>query len=98
MVFNKTVGLKDTWEEKGKKDENSLNNSLKEINRYFKTDDAQEKTNLEKMIGENLKSVENFSLLQQALRKNINNNKGSRKNRKSRRTEKRQAQQEKRQA
>jgi glutaminyl-tRNA synthetase len=25
LVFNKTVGLKDAWEEKGKKDTNSIN-------------------------------------------------------------------------
>ncbi|MDG1870688.1 MAG: glutamine--tRNA ligase/YqeY domain fusion protein, partial [Flavobacterium sp.] len=36
LVFNKTVGLKDAWEEKGKKELNSINNSLKEINKYFK--------------------------------------------------------------
>ncbi|NHM06126.1 glutamine--tRNA ligase/YqeY domain fusion protein [Flavobacterium sp. CYK-4] len=77
LVFNKTVGLKDTWEEKGKKDENSINNSLKEINRYFKAENEQERANIEKMIGESLNSVENFSLLQNALRKNINNNKSS---------------------
>lgn len=77
LVFNKTVGLKDAWEEKGKKDENSLNNSLKEINKYFKTEQVQEKAEIEKTIGETLKSVENFSLLQNALRKNINNNKSS---------------------
>lgn len=77
LVFNKTVGLKDTWEEKGKKDENSISNSLKEINRYFKAENEQERANIEKMIGESLNSVENFSLLQNALRKNINNNKSS---------------------
>src|SRR5690606_27949015 len=26
LVFNRTVGLKDAWEEKGKKDENAINN------------------------------------------------------------------------
>lgn len=36
LVFNKTVDLKDSWEEKGKKEENTVNNSLKEINKYFK--------------------------------------------------------------
>jgi glutaminyl-tRNA synthetase len=29
IVFNKTVGLKDAWEEKGKKEENVLMNTQK---------------------------------------------------------------------
>ena len=36
IVFNKTVGLKDAWEEKGKKEENLLMNTQKEINKYVK--------------------------------------------------------------
>ncbi|WP_166767722.1 glutamine--tRNA ligase/YqeY domain fusion protein [Flavobacterium psychrophilum] len=39
LVFNKTVGLKDAWEEKGKKEENLLMNMLKEINKYVKEKD-----------------------------------------------------------
>jgi glutaminyl-tRNA synthetase len=34
IVFNKTVGLKDAWKEKGKKEENVLMNTQKEINKY----------------------------------------------------------------
>jgi glutaminyl-tRNA synthetase len=77
LVFNKTVGLKDAWEEKGKKEENSINNSLKEINKYFKVATDEERLAIENMIGESIKSISNFSLLQNALKKNINNNKGS---------------------
>jgi glutaminyl-tRNA synthetase len=77
LVFNKTVGLKDAWEEKGKKEENTINNSLKEINKYFKADTDEERLAIENPIGENLKMISNFSLLNQALRKNINNNKSS---------------------
>lgn len=77
LVFNKTVGLKDAWEEKGKKDENSINNSLKEINKYFKVESQDERNAVEKMISESIESIANFSLLQNALRKNINNNKSS---------------------
>jgi len=76
LVFNKTVGLKDAWEEKGKKEDNSINNSLKEINKYFKVE-AEERAVIEKTISESIKTISNFSLLQQSLRKNINNNKSS---------------------
>ncbi|OYU81353.1 MAG: glutamine--tRNA ligase [Flavobacterium sp. BFFFF1] len=76
-VFNKTVGLKDAWEEKGKKEENAINNSLKEINKYFKVATEEERQAVEDMIAENIKSISNFSLLQNAIRKNVNNNKSS---------------------
>jgi len=77
LVFNKTVGLKDAWEEKGKKEENAINNSLKEINRYFKVATDSERAAIENAIAENIKSVGNFSLLQHTVRKNVNNNKAS---------------------
>ncbi len=76
LVFNKTVALKDTWEEKGKKEENIISTSLKDINKYFKVE-YDERRAIEKAIGANIKSVTNFSLLQNALKKNINNNKSS---------------------
>lgn len=76
LVFNKTVGLKDAWEEKGKKEENAINNSLKEINKYFKVE-ADERTVIEKSIAENIKTVTDFSLLQNAFKKNVSNNKSS---------------------
>lgn len=76
LVFNRTVGLKDAWEEKGKKEENIINASLKDINKYFKVE-ADERAVIEKAIGENIASVSNFSLLQNTLKKNINNNKSS---------------------
>ncbi|MEP6804579.1 MAG: glutamine--tRNA ligase, partial [Flavobacterium sp.] len=77
LVFNKTVGLKDAWEEKGKKEENSINNSLKEINKYFKVETKPERIAIESAIGESIRNVSSFSLLQNSLKKNINNNKGS---------------------
>lgn len=77
LVFNRTVGLKDSWEEKGKRETNIVNNSLKEINRYFKTNSAEERLALEEKIGAELGSLENFSLVQNALRKNIDNNKSA---------------------
>ncbi len=76
LVFNRTVGLKDAWEEKGKKEENIINASLKDINKYFKVE-YDERRVIEKAIGENIASVSNFSLLQNTLKKNINNNKSS---------------------
>jgi glutaminyl-tRNA synthetase len=77
LVFNKTVGLKDAWEEKGKKDSNSINNALKDINKYFKVGTRDERIAIRKAIGETLAGIENYSLLQNSLKKNINNNKSS---------------------
>jgi len=77
LVFNKTVGLKDAWEEKGKKEENSINNSLKDINKYFKVATREERIAIRKAIGEILAGISNYSLLQNSFRKNINNNKSS---------------------
>jgi glutaminyl-tRNA synthetase len=77
LVFNKTVGLKDAWEEKGKKEENSINNALKEINKYFKVTTREERITIRKAIGETLSGIANYSLLQNAFKKNINNNKSS---------------------
>ena len=77
LVFNKTVGLKDAWEEKGKKELNSINNSLKEINKYFKVATKPERLAIEESIGETIASIANYSLLQNSFKKNINNNKAS---------------------
>nr|WP_223845630.1 glutamine--tRNA ligase/YqeY domain fusion protein [Flavobacterium selenitireducens] len=77
LVFNKTVGLKDAWEEKGKKEENAVNNSLKEINKFFKVSTDEERSTIEKAISENIKSLANFSLIQNSFRKNVTNNKSS---------------------
>ncbi len=77
LVFNKTVGLKDAWEEKGKKEENSLNTALKEINKYFKVETREERIAIRKAIGETLAGIANYSLLQNSFKKNINNNKSS---------------------
>lgn len=76
-VFNKTVGLKDAWEEKGKKEENAINNSLKEINRYFKAASDADRLAIERGIADYIAGVANFSLLQNSIRKNVNNNKAS---------------------
>ncbi|WP_026977280.1 glutamine--tRNA ligase/YqeY domain fusion protein [Flavobacterium tegetincola] len=76
LIFNKTVGLKDAWEEKGKKEENAINNSLKDINKYFKVDAENQKI-IEQAIAQNIESISDFSLLQNAIRKNTNNNKSS---------------------
>jgi glutaminyl-tRNA synthetase len=77
LVFNKTVGLKDAWEEKGKKEENSINNALKEINKYFKVATRDDRIAIRKAIGETLSGIANYSLLQNSFKKNINNNKTS---------------------
>ena len=77
LVFNKTVGLKDAWEEKGKKDSNSINNALKDINKYFKVNTREERIAIRTAIGETLAGISNYSLLQNSFKKNINNNKSS---------------------
>lgn len=77
LVFNKTVALKDAWEEKSKKEENSIHASLKEINKYFKVTTREERIVIRKAIGETLAGISNYSLLQNSFKKNINNNKAS---------------------
>lgn len=77
LVFNKTVGLKDAWEEKGKKEENLLMNTQKEINKYVKEKDENAAENLLKPIIENIKSIDNYSLITQTIIKNIKNDNNS---------------------
>ena len=77
LVFNKTVGLKDAWEEKGKKEENLLMNTQKEINKYVKEKDEDAAENLLKPIIENIKSIDNYSLITQTIIKNIKNDNNS---------------------
>ncbi|WP_310555298.1 glutamine--tRNA ligase/YqeY domain fusion protein [Flavobacterium sp.] len=73
LVFNKTVGLKDAWEEKGKKEENLLMNMQKEINKYVKEKDETVAENLLIPIIENIKSIDNYSLIVNTIIKNIKN-------------------------
>ena len=73
LVFNKTVGLKDAWEEKGKKEENLLMNTLKELNKYVKEKDENAAEVILKPIIENIKSIDNYSLIINTILKNIKN-------------------------
>ncbi len=73
LVFNKIVGLKDAWEEKGKKEENLLMNMQKEINKYVKEKDDTAAENLLIPIIENIKSIDNYSLIVNSVIKNIKN-------------------------
>lgn len=73
LVFNKTVGLKDAWEEKGKKEENLLMNTLKELNKYVKEKDENAAEVILKPIVENIKSIDNYSLIINTILKNIKN-------------------------
>jgi glutaminyl-tRNA synthetase len=73
LVFNRTVGLKDAWEEKGKKEENLLMSMQKEINKYVKEkDEAVANITLEAVI-KTIKSIDNFSLICQTIIKNVKN-------------------------
>jgi glutaminyl-tRNA synthetase len=73
LVFNRTVGLKDAWEEKGKKEENLLMSMQKEINKFVKEkDDAVANVTLDAII-ETIKSIDNFSLICQTIIKNVKN-------------------------
>ena len=77
LVFNKTVGLKDAWEEKGKKEENVLMNTQKEINKYVKEKDASAAEAILNTIVENIKTIDNYSLVNQTIVKNIKNDNNS---------------------
>ncbi len=77
LVFNKTVGLKDAWEEKGKKEANLLMNTQKEINKYVKEKDENAAELILKNIIDNIKSIDNFSLLNQMIVKNVKNDNNS---------------------
>ena len=73
LVFNKTVGLKDAWEEKGKKEENLIVNMQKEINKYVKEKDETAAENMLIPIIENIKLIDNYSLIVNTITKNIKN-------------------------
>ena len=73
LIFNKTVGLKDAWEEKGKKEENLLMNTQKEINRYVKEKEENNALLILDSIVENIKTIDNYSLIIQTIIKNIKN-------------------------
>ena len=77
VVFNKTVALKDAWEEKGKKEENLLMNTQKEINKYVKEKDLSAAQVILNTIVQNIKTIDNFSLLNQTVLKNIKNDNNS---------------------
>ncbi|QKJ61989.1 glutamine--tRNA ligase/YqeY domain fusion protein [Flavobacterium sp. M31R6] len=77
LVFNKTVGLKDAWEEKDKKEANLLMNTQKEINKYVKEKDDNNASVLLNAIVDNIKSIDNFSLLCQTVVKNVKNDNNS---------------------
>ena len=73
IIFNKTVGLKDAWEEKGKKEENLLMNTQKEINKYVKEKEENNALLILNSIVANIKSIDNYSLIIQTVVKNIKN-------------------------
>ncbi len=73
LVFNKTVGLKDAWEEKGKKEENLLMIMQKEINKYVKEKDENAAEIILRPIIENIQSIDNYSLIVNSVIKNIKN-------------------------
>jgi len=77
LIFNKTVGLKDAWEEKGKKEANLLMNTQKEINKYVKEKDASNADLMLENIVANIKSIDNFSLISQTVAKNVKNDNNS---------------------
>jgi len=77
LVFNKTVGLKDAWEEKGKKEENLLMNTQKEINKYVKEKEVKNADLILGSIIETIKTIDNYSLIIQTIIKNIKNDNNS---------------------
>ncbi|MEC5165207.1 glutaminyl-tRNA synthetase [Flavobacterium sp. PL11] len=77
IVFNKTVGLKDAWEEKGKKEENLLMNTQKEINKYVKEKEENNALLILNSINDNISTIDNYSLLVNTIIKNIKNDNNS---------------------
>jgi glutaminyl-tRNA synthetase len=77
IIFNKTVGLKDAWEEKGKKEENLLMNTQKEINKYVKEKDENNAILILNSITENIRSIDNYTLIINTIVKNIKNDNNS---------------------
>ena len=77
LIFNKTVGLKDAWEEKGKKEENLLMNTQKEINKFVKEKDSPNAAVILNGIIDNIKSIDNYSLICQTITKNCKNDNNS---------------------
>jgi glutaminyl-tRNA synthetase len=77
LVLNKTVGLKDAWEEKDKKEANLLMNTQKDINKFVKEKDENAAALLLNVIIDNIKSIDNFSLLCQTVVKNVKNDNNS---------------------
>lgn len=77
LIFNRTVGLKDAWEEKDKKEANILMNTQKEINKYVKEKEENAAVVLLNSIITNIKSIDNFSLLCQTFSKNVKNDNNS---------------------
>jgi glutaminyl-tRNA synthetase len=73
LIFNKTAGLKDAWEEKGKKEENVLMSTQKDINKFVKEKDVASANLLLNDIIAKINSVDNFSLLCQSVIKNAKN-------------------------
>ena len=73
LVFNKTVGLKDAWEEKDKKEANLLIDTQKQINKYSKEKDEAIAATLLSNIVHNIERVDNYSLLIQTVAKNVKN-------------------------
>ena len=73
LVFNKTVGLKDAWEEKGKKEANLLMATQKEINKYVKEKEASNAAVILNTIIDNIKSIDNYTLMNQTIVKNVKN-------------------------
>jgi glutaminyl-tRNA synthetase len=67
IVFNKTVGLKDAWEKGKKKEENVLMNTQKEINKYVKEKDENNANLILNTIVDNIKSIDNYSLIIQTI-------------------------------
>jgi glutaminyl-tRNA synthetase len=67
IVFNKTVGLKDAWEEKRQKRRKCIDEYSKEINKYVKEKDENNANLILNTIVDNIKSIDNYSLIIQTI-------------------------------
>jgi glutaminyl-tRNA synthetase len=73
LVFNKTVGLKDAWEEKGKKEKNILRETQNLVNKFVKEKDSHKEETYITDIINSIKSIRNYSLLCQTVISNVKN-------------------------
>ncbi len=76
LVFNKTVGLKDAWAEKGDSDKKALERIEREIGSYFKYD-FEKRQEAKKSYQSLIEAISNYSFLKSEFAKSGKNDKNA---------------------